>query len=483
MKTALISVYDKSNLDILLKKLGDYQIIATGSSYASIIELGYTAIKVEDVTGCKEILSGRVKTLHPNIFGGILSRRDASDNQTLEENNIIAIDLVVCNLYPFEQVVKNPEATQMQIIENIDIGGVSLIRAAAKNYMHTSVLVNPSDYADFDPCNNKLYAQIGFKTTCQYDTLISNYFSKVLEKDAVVNIDLELAKPLSYGENRHQTADFIENESFIQLQGKQLSYNNVLDIEATINLISEFDETVCGAIKHNTPCGVGFGADSFESYINCYNTDPLSIFGGIVGFNCKVDAKTASKLVEIFLEVVIAPEFDPEALEILSQKKNLRVISLKNRVVEEKEIKVLNIGTVIQERDCNQIDQEKLDIVSGEISDETLAQLVRLQKICKHVKSNAIVLGKGQSVVALSGGQTSRVDALKYALDKVEDKSDLLLASDAFFPFVDALELAKAGCVTHIIQPGGSIKDDVIIEYARENSIAMVLTGVRHFKH
>lgn len=482
-KTALISVYDKSNLDVLLKKLSDYKIIATGTTYDRVVELGYSAIRVEDVTNFKEILGGRVKTLHPNIFGGILSRRDEADNQTLIDNNIESIDVVVCNLYPFKDVVSNPNSTPIKIIENIDIGGVSLIRAAAKNFMHTSILIDTNDYAEFDVKNNEYYAAKGFKVTNEYDTMISNYFAAKLDQNEQVLVNLDDAEKLAYGENRHQEAMFVSNGSYTQLQGKELSYNNILDIEATINLVSEFDELVTCAIKHNTPCGVGFGASNLEAYTNCYNVDPLSIFGGIVGFNNTVDADVAKKLVEIFLEVIIAPDYTPEALEIFKAKKNLRVIKLKDLNKNKLEIKHLNIGIVAQTMDNNDISKEELNVVAGTPSKEVLDRLVKLQKVCKHVKSNAIVIGQGDNVVALNGGQTSRVDALRYALEKISDKSNLLLASDAFFPFTDAIELAIENSVVSIIQPGGSIRDEDVIKCAKDNNVDMVLTGVRHFRH
>lgn len=482
-KRALISIYDKRNLEILLKKLEGYELVATGSSAKAITDLGYKVTSVASVTDFPEILHGRVKTLHPNIFGGILTTDNEDDLKDIATHGIERFDVVVCNLYPFFETVSNPNSTDQQIIENIDIGGVSLIRAAAKNFKYVSILIDPNDYSTFDPSNNLMYAKKAFLTTANYDKLIFDYFNNDLFNEPIYSNKVDL----SYGENRHQSAKFLYNKfPFEQLHGKELSYNNMLDIEVAYGLSAEFETPCCVAVKHNTPCGVGFGENNLETYENAYACDTESIFGGIVSFNTPVCADSATMMSKIFLEVVIAPDFSDEALLILKQKKNLRILKVTEKIKYSKQVKSCLGGVVVQDYDKNDLSKEEFNVASGSINDEELTKLVNLQRVCKFVKSNAIVLGCNGQIVGIGGGQTSRVESLRQAIKQMSTRDidgDVYLASDAFFPFADSIELANEVNVKYIIQPGGSIKDKDVIAACDELGINMVLTGVRHFKH
>ncbi len=499
MKKALISVANKNNLDVILSKLEkeNYSFISTGSTAEKIKILGYKVQKVSNVINFEEILGGRVKTLHPNIHGGILSRRTNEDQEQLTKYNIDEIDVVVCNLYPFEEVTAKEDCSLEEAVENIDIGGVTLLRAAAKNYKHVSVLCDPQDYKDFSNENNKQYAVKAFEHTAYYDVLISNYLKQELKfKSNYKFVVGKNKKELRYGENSHQVAQYFETNDNIDysiknseiLHGKELSYNNIKDIDAALNLISEFNEPTIVALKHNVPCGVGFGNNIVEAFDKCLKMDDVSIFGGIIATNKKINIELAEKLSKIFLEVIIAPEYDESALIKLKEKKNLRLLRTKmDKKPMVKEVLSINNGLLVQQKDQNDILAEKLEIVTknqGDSQEFEMAQKAMI--VCKYVKSNAIVIANNEGIISQGGGQTSRIDAAKIALDKAKEKGytkDLILASDAFFPFDDGIILANKYGVKTIIQPGGSIKDQEVIAKCDELDIAMALTKIRHFKH
>lgn len=499
MKKALVSVANKQNLDVILKKLAklEYHFISTGSTASEIQRLGYDVQRVSDVIKFEEILGGRVKTLHPNIHGAILSRRTKEDYEELQRYGIEEIDVVICNLYPFEEVINDDSNDFSKAIENIDIGGVSLLRAAAKNHRYVTVICDPKDYDTFSEEERLKYAVKAFEHTAYYDIIISQY----LQKDIEFNSDKLLIgamknKDLRYGENAHQKAslymmseksDYSMQSSEV-LHGKDLSYNNIKDIDVALNLISEFSKPVVAAFKHNIPCGVGFGKDVNVAFANCLKMDDVSIFGGIVATNQTVDLTLANELNNIFLEIIIAPDFESSALEKLKEKKNLRIIKSKmdNRGII-REISSINGGFLEQQKDQNDICKEPLELVTKrKVDDDKLAMMINAQTVCKYVKSNAIVVANKEIIIAQGGGQTSRVAAAKIALEKAKEKGyheSLILASDAFFPFDDNIILAKEYGVDTIIQPGGSIKDQSVIDRADELDMAMVFTKVRHFKH
>ncbi len=504
MKRALISVADKANLEVALKSLsGKYEIISTGSTANLIKELGYEVTKVSDVINFEEILGGRVKTLHPNIHGAILSRRHEADNAELKKHNIIDIDVVICNLYPFEQTITSPNVELAEAIENIDIGGVTLLRAAAKNFKHVQIICNPNDYGlladEIDEKTRSILAAKAFEHTAYYDTLISSYLKSVsgYENDELLVVGARKKKDLRYGENSHQKATYFEkvnNESYSLngaevLHGKELSYNNIKDIDAALNLIGEFKTTAAVALKHNTPCGVGVSDNDLnKAFDRCYDMDSISIFGGIVAFNTEVDETLANKLNKIFLEVIIAPNFEQKALEILKQKQNVRIIKAKmDQIQLQKEIISVNGGFLVQDKDQNDIFNEACDVVTVKSCDDAMKKAaINAQVVCKYVKSNAIVVANKDQIIAQGGGQTSRIDAAKIALEKAKLKGytkDLIIASDAFFPFCDVAELAAKYGVTTLIQPGGSIRDAEVIEKCDELELTMMMTKVRHFKH
>ncbi|MFV0519530.1 MAG: bifunctional phosphoribosylaminoimidazolecarboxamide formyltransferase/IMP cyclohydrolase [Lachnospirales bacterium] len=511
MKKALISVSDKSNLENLAKGLKDanFEIIATGSTASAIKSFGIDCLTVEDVTGFNEILGGRVKTLHPKIHGGILANLDLKEHkEELEKLNIPQISIVVCNLYPFEKVLENPNASHSELIENIDIGGVTLIRAASKNHNHVALVCDPEDYDNIvDELKTKgevssetrlNLATKGFIQTAKYDIMIANYFQKKNETKDALLISATLKNDLRYGENPHQKAGYYGNnkktaysiETSEILWGKALSFNNIYDLEAGLMTLKEFDKPCSVAIKHNTPCGVGVGEDIFEAYENCYNADPVSIFGGIVSLNRQVDENLATKLNEIFLEIVLAPSFTEGALEILKKKKNLRILKIKIDKIEDKiEVKSVQDGFLVQDTDLLNVKNEELKVVTENKSEIDFDTLIFLQNICKFAKSNAIVIGQKGLLLGIGGGETNRIDACKLAMDRalknVSYKKDepLFLASDAFFPFEDIIEFVKDHNVKYIIQPGGSIRDKYVIEEANKVGIEIVFTGVRHFKH
>ncbi len=484
---ALISVYNKDNLDFLVKNLIDkgYEILATGGTYNYIKKMGYDVISVSDYTGSKEILNGRVKTLNPKIHGGILVRNDIkTDVLELEENNIDFIDIVVCNLYPFEEKLKE-NLVEDEMIEFIDIGGPTMLRSAAKNFKYKTVLVDPNDYELF--IDNKIDIEVRkylaskvFSITSKYDMLISNYLSNNSNF-----FDYVKAKELRYGENPHQVAQFFTNgkgfmSNFEQLNGKELGYINLLDINAAYQLALEFKDISCVAVKHSTPCGVASADTVKNAYIKARDCDDISIFGGVVAFNSKVDKACALEISKIMLHIIIAPEFDYEALEILKKKKNLILIKMNSKVTEDRIIKSVSGGLLIQDEDM--IDYEQLKVVTElEPTKELIDEMKFAYKVVKHAKSNAIVVTKNNATVGIGSGSVSRILAANIAL---EGKYGVdVLASDAFFPFDDVVELASKHGVKAIIQPGGSIRDEDSIKKCNEKGIIMVFTNTRHFRH
>ncbi|GAB4280643.1 MAG: bifunctional phosphoribosylaminoimidazolecarboxamide formyltransferase/IMP cyclohydrolase [Marinilabiliales bacterium] len=499
ISTCLVSVYNKQGLDKIVKKLNDYnvKIISTGGTKDYIEKLNIKVQPVESLTTFPSILGGRVKTLHPKVFGGILARRNNNnDNNELIEYEIPEIDMVIVDLYPFEETLKNTNVEE-EIIEKIDIGGISLIRAAAKNFNDVFVISDRSQYDDLliilekgpetDKKTRKLFASKAFAVSSRYDTLIYNYFS---EENDNLRIAIDDKTILRYGENPHQKAVFWGDifHCFDQLHGKQLSYNNFLDIEAAIRLISEFDDTVFAIIKHNNPCGIACDNILVEAWKKALAGDPVSAFGGILASNRRIDLSTAEEINKIFFEVIIAPDFDLDALQILKQKKNRIILKLKNNDLPGSNLRSLLSGYLWQEQDSLNISKDSLQTVTNKKPNEReMEDLLFANKVVKHCKSNAIALVKNKMLVANGIGQTSRVDALRQAIAKANgfgfDLNSAVMASDAFFPFADSVEIAHAAGISAVIQPGGSVRDKDSINYCNENNIAMVFTGIRHFKH
>ncbi len=503
-KFALISVSDKSSIVAFANELLklNYEIIATGKTAQLLKTSEINCFEVSELTKFPEIFDGRVKTLHPKIFGGILFRRDnQKDLIEKEENEIFEIDIVCVNLYPFEKISQIKDSTLDELVENIDIGGPSLIRAAAKNYKFVSVLTNPYQYESFieelksgkiSDDTKKHLAVEAFNYTSLYDTIIVNKLEeKFNQKCDCIRINLPLEKKLRYGENPHQTASIFGNffEYFDILHGKELSHNNILDLIAGVDLIEELEENSCTIIKHNNPAGVASYKNNYDSYIKALSCDPVSAFGGIVVFNSLVDEKLATKLNEIFLEIIVAPNFTEEALAILRKKRDRRLVK-QNKKIYDRKISFRSIpgGIIQQDLDLISNDFSDLKIVTEKKpSEEEIEELKFAWIVSKHVKSNAIVFTKDKMTIGIGAGQVSRIDSVKIASMKAKefnfDLNDAVAASDAFFPFADGvLEIAKCG-IKSIIQPGGSVRDNEAIEAANENNISMVFTGKRHFKH
>jgi len=502
IQSALISVFSKDGLEPIVRKLHEQNVTlySTGGTEDFIKNLGIPVVPVEDVTSYPSILGGRVKTLHPKIFGGILNRQDnESDVQQMEEFNIPQIDLVIVDLYPFEKTVASG-ASEADSIEKIDIGGISLIRAAAKNFKDTVIVASVNEYSQLlDLITNqngattledrKLFATKAFHVSSHYDAAIFNYFNtdETYYKESIAN-----GQVLRYGENPHQKGYFFGDfdAMFTKLHGKELSYNNLLDVDAAVNLILEFkDETPTFAIlKHNNACGLATKNTMTEAYLAALACDPTSAFGGVLIANGKIDVATANEINALFCEVVIAPSYDEEAIAILKQKKN-RIILVQNEVeLPKKQVRTCLNGLLVQDK--NYITDTKSDLKSVTITAPTsqeIEDLIFASKICKNTKSNTIVFAKNKTLIASGTGQTSRVDALKQAIEKANtfgfDLNGAVMASDAFFPFPDCVEIAKHAGITAVIQPGGSIKDELSINYCNENKVAMVFTGTRHFKH
>ena len=504
-KRALISVSDKTNIVEFAKGLEKhgFEVISTGGTYTHLKNNGVSCISIEDVTHFPEILEGRVKTLHPKIHGGLLSKRgNELHNKHVAENNIEYIDLVCVNLYPFEATVKKEGVSEEEIIENIDIGGPSMLRSAAKNFNDVAVVTDINDYVKIleeleqggiSYETRRALAIKVFNTTASYDAAIANYFNK---KDNLVperlTLSYKLQDSLRYGENPHQKAyHYVQdnNESYalqnaVQLHGKEMSYNNIQDASAALDILSEFDETTCVAVKHMNPCGVATGSSVFEAYSRAYEADPVSIFGGIVAVNGKVDKETAEKMHNIFLEIILATDYDEEALEILTKKKNLRIYKLSEKNNNhEQQIKSVRGGILVQ--DFNDKLADEYESVTEKKVDETQQRDIEFGlKVVKHVKSNAIVVVKDGQTLGIGAGQMNRVGSCKIALEQAGEKAKgAVLASDAFFPMRDSADIAADYGIAAIVQPGGSIRDQESIDACNEKGVAMVFSKIRHFKH
>ncbi|SHE77320.1 phosphoribosylaminoimidazolecarboxamide formyltransferase / IMP cyclohydrolase [Tissierella praeacuta DSM 18095] len=510
MKRALISVFHKEGIVEFaseLKKLG-WEIISTGGTYKILKESGIEVIEVNNVTNFPEILDGRVKTLNPYIHGGLLYIRDNENHiKTIEDMKIDPIDMVVNNLYPFEETINKLNVTHEEIIENIDIGGPSMIRAAAKNYKDVTVIIDPSDYEQVlnelkfegkTTFRTRQYlARKVFNYTAYYDTLISNYFNEI--EEVIFPEKLTLAykskEELRYGENPHQKAAFYKEvgkkegtlAGAIQLHGKELSFNNINDANGCIEALKEFDEPTVVAVKHANPCGIGSGKDILEAYKKAYECDKVSIFGGIIAANREIDEKVAEKINQIFIEIVMAPSFTEKALEILTQKKNIRIMqidSIIDRKYKELDIKKVLGGLLVQDKDRILLNEEIKIVTKNQPTEKQMEDLLFAWKAAKSVKSNGVVIAKDKATIGIGLGEVNRVWAVQNAIERAGEKvKGAVLASDGFFPFKDSIELLSSAGVAAIIQPGGSLKDSEVIEEADKNSISMIITGIRHFKH
>lgn len=509
-KRALLSVSDKSNLVPFaegLDKLG-YELISTGGTLRALKEAGLPAKGVSEITNFEEILDGRVKTLHPYIHAGLLARRDqASHVKQLEERHIAPIDVVVVNLYPFKETIAKEGVTEEDAIENIDIGGPTMLRAASKNFRDVTVVVDPSDYdavlenlADNGGTvafRKQLAAKV-FRHTANYDAMIANYFVNITDEEdpETFTQTFEKVQSLRYGENPHQHAAFykegnVQGASIAnakQLHGKELSYNNIQDANAALEIVLEFPEQPAAvAVKHMNPCGVGVGDSISNAFKKAYDADPVSIFGGIVALNREVDEATANQLKEIFLEIVIAPSFSDKAIEILTVKKNIRLLETPMKVNENDTKKVVSVigGLLVQDRDNGKVSADDLEVVTERKPDKKeIDELLFAWKVVKHVKSNAIVVAKGDQTIGVGAGQMNRVGAAGIAFEQAGEKAQgAVMASDAFFPMPDTVENAAKAGIKAIIQPGGSKRDQDSIDECNKHGIAMVFTKMRHFKH
>lgn len=505
MKRALLSVSDKSGIVDFARGLAElgYEIISTGGTYQTIQEAGITVRKVADITGFPEILDGRVKTLHPKIHGGILARRSPEHLAELQAHEIGLIDIVAVNLYPFRQTVARPGVTLEEAVENIDIGGPTMVRAAAKNHQNVVIVVNPSRYegvlaelkqtASVSQTTRLQLAQEAFTHTALYDSMISAYLSRLTGESFGENlvIGAEKVYDLRYGENPHQEAAFYRLLSTgtglpdaRQLNGKELSYNNIIDCQAAWDLVREFEKPACVIIKHTNPCGTAIGANAEEAFARAFEADPLSAFGGIIALNRAVDKNTAQRIAEPFMEVIIAPEYEDEALLVLKEKKNLRVLQMPLAANEGLQLRSVAGGLVVQDYDQDPAELPMEVVTTTQPDPAQLDDLNFAWKVVKHVKSNAIVIVRDGVAVGVGAGQMNRVGSARIALEQAGEKArGAVLASDAFFPFQDTVELAAKYGVTAIIQPGGSVRDQDSIEECNRSGIAMIFTGVRHFKH
>ncbi|MFT4073733.1 MAG: bifunctional phosphoribosylaminoimidazolecarboxamide formyltransferase/IMP cyclohydrolase [Dysgonamonadaceae bacterium] len=501
IKTALISVYHKDGLDEILNKLHAEGVtfISTGGTRSFIESLGLPCKAVEDITSYPSILGGRVKTLHPKIFGGILFRRELQEDiKQVKAYDIPNIDLVIVDLYPFTETVASG-APEEDIIEKIDIGGISLIRASAKNFKDVVIVASKKQYpalsdlldtkgATSDIEDRKWFAKEAFAVSSSYDTAIFNYMDN--NEGTAFRYAEDNAKHLRYGENPHQKGAFYGNfeAMFEQVHGREISYNNLLDIEAAVSLISEFDETTVAILKHNNACGIASRETVEQAWIDALAGDPVSAFGGIVVSNRPINAAAAEEINKIFFEIIIAPAYDAEALTILEQKKNRIILIQKDTLKGDKQFRSLLNGVLVQDKDLSIQTAEDLKLVTPRpISKQEEEDLLFANKLVKHTKSNAIILVKNKQLCAGGTGQTSRVDALRQAIEKAHsfhfDLQGSVMASDAFFPFPDCVEIAGNEGVVAVVQPGGSIKDELTIDYCKEHNISLVMTGIRHFKH
>ena len=499
---ALISVFYKDGLDPIIHSLANHgvEFVSTGGTQQFIEQLGYKVTPVETLTGYPSIFGGRVKTLHPAVFGGILYRREnTEDVAQAKQYNIPAIDLVIVDLYPFEETVAKG-GTEDEIIEKIDIGGISLIRAAAKNFQDTLIVSSREQYDETlfllegRDCattlkDRKHFAAMAFDVTSHYDTAIHAYFNRGNETEFFKQ-SIRNRQELRYGENPHQKGKFFGdlNEVFEQLNGKELSYNNLVDVDPAINLVQEFDETAFVIIKHTNACGAATGSTVKEAYQKAFAADTISAFGGVLASNKKIDKAAAEEMNSLFFEILSAPDFDADALEVLKSKKNRIILKQKKKVESKLQFKSLLNGVLAQQPDWKTDAKEDLKFVTNrQPSEKEINALLFASKLCKHTKSNTIILAVEGQLIASGVGQTSRVDALKQAIEKAKSfnlsLNGAVMASDAFFPFPDCVEIAHQAGINAVIQPGGSIKDQDSINYCNANNIAMVFTGFRHFKH
>lgn len=512
-KRALISVSDKTGIVELAKGLtaSGLEIVSTGGTKKALDDAGVATISIDEVTGFPEMMDGRVKTLHPKIHGGLLGRRDlATHMDAMKEHDITPIDVVVVNLYPFKETIEKADVTEADAIENIDIGGPSMLRSAAKNFASVTVVVDPQDYAsvldelqttgETTLATRKRLAAKVFRHTAAYDALIAEYLTELVGETTPEKLTMtfDRKQALRYGENAHQNAAFYKAAlpqsysvaSAQQLHGKELSYNNIKDADAALRIAREFTEPTVVALKHMNPCGIGTAATIFDAYNFAYDADPVSIFGGIVVLNRAVDLKTAEKMHQLFLEIIIAPSFEPAAFDLLASKKNLRLLTLdfseKDQNREAEYVSVLG-GLLVQDQDLLSEDPHAWEVVTKtKPTDEQLAAMTFAWKAVKHVKSNAIVLANQHQTVGIGAGQMNRVGSVKIAIEQAEGSGKIdgaVLASDAFFPMSDSVQFAAEHGIKAIIQPGGSIKDQESIDMANHYGIAMVFTGARHFRH
>lgn len=503
IQSALISVYYKDGLDDIVRELhkSNVTIYSTGGTLAFIQNLGIPVVAVEDLTGFPEILGGRVKTLHPTVFGGILNRRALQEDQdAIAKHGIPSIDLVIVDLYPFEETVASGASAE-DIIEKIDIGGISLIRAAAKNFQDVVIIPSVSHYASFlevlcsqngatSLTQRQHFASEAFHVSSHYDTMIHQYFVK--NDGPYLKLSVEKSETLRYGENPHQKGQFFGDLAalFDKLHGKELSYNNLLDVDAAVNLLQEFknDGPTFGILKHNNACGIATRPTLKEAYEVALAADPVSAFGGILISNQPIDIATATLINELFCEVLIAPSYDEDALELLKSKKNRIILVQKETALPQQQVRSILNGVLVQDRDAKSETKEDLVVkTTNAPSEQEIADLLFANKLVKHTKSNTIILAKNGQLLASGTGQTSRVDALNQAIHKAKtfgfDLKGAAMASDAFFPFPDCVEIAHLEGIDAVIQPGGSVKDDLSIDYCNKHGMRMVFTGVRHFKH
>ncbi|WP_288226283.1 bifunctional phosphoribosylaminoimidazolecarboxamide formyltransferase/IMP cyclohydrolase [uncultured Enterococcus sp.] len=510
MTRALISVSDKTGIVEFTKGLIDagIEIISTGGTKKVLDDAGLSTLSIDEVTGFPEMMDGRVKTLHPKIHGGLLGRRDlASHLEAMKAQDILPIDFVCVNLYPFKETISKADVTEAEAIENIDIGGPSMLRSAAKNFASVTVVVDPEDYslvlaemksnqATTLETRKRLAAKV-FRHTAAYDALIAEYLTNRVEElePEKMTLTYELKQTLRYGENSHQTAAFYQNArpvpysiaSAEQLHGKELSYNNIKDADAAIRIAREFSDPTVVALKHMNPCGIGSGRTIAEAYQFAYEADPTSIFGGILVANREIDVETAEEMHKLFLEIIIAPSFSKEAFDVLSSKKNLRLMTLdfSNTNSDQQEVVSVLGGLLVQEQDVvTEIPEEWEVATDRKPTDEELKALAFAWKAVKHVKSNAIVVANAHQTVGVGAGQMNRVGSVKIALEEAKGRMEgAVLASDAYFPMDDSVEYAAQHGIKAIVQPGGSIRDKDSIAMANKYGVAMVFTGVRHFKH
>lgn len=513
IKRALISVSDKTGIVELAKELSSMgiEIISTGGTHKILSDSGINVVNISDITGFPECLDGRVKTLHPKVHGGLLAMRSNAEHmKQIKELGIEPIDMVIINLYPFKQTILKENVKLEEAIENIDIGGPTMLRAAAKNYQDVVVIVDPSDYSmvldelkstkDVSVKTKFKLASKVFEHTSHYDTLIAKYLRDEIGEEEfpqTLSLTFEKVQDMRYGENPHQKAVFYKEvganvgclPSAKQLHGKELSYNNINDTNGALDLLKEFDEPTVVAVKHANPCGVGSADNIYDAYIKAYESDPVSIFGGIVAANREIDEKTAQEINKIFIEIVIAPSFTEEALNILTQKKNIRILQLDNISAKipagTYEMKKVAGGLLVQSYNNDVLNVDELQYVTEKKpTKEELESLIFAMKVVKHTKSNGIALASGKQTIGVGLGQTNRIMAAKIAIEYAGERAKgAVMASDAFFPFPDCVEAAAAAGITAIIQPGGSIKDQESIDACNKHGIAMVFTGMRHFKH